>query len=476
MNTAISDLNSFFNTCNLNLSKKGESATNEEVSLYHYTDTTVRTSTDNNDETEDRLDIADYRNPKNIFEKISNFFKHIFAPSEYEIFETNGMIQARHNEGLGSYYEIDYPALDNLGLYDDEKYLINGELDTEIHQGFMPDCGLISTCYAISQNPDGKDILKDSIKTNYNESGEVESYDVYFKGIDEKYTITQDEIDEALNKVLEFMFKESTYSYSTGDKDMLLLELAWSKCYSESETLKNLQLDTGVTTLRPISGNYPPGLDNTEQAKLFYAITGSTPYEGYISDLYNAADKYSSAKKENIAKIIEERNEFTLKDLINGTADKGLTFKENGIITIELNNNDTYEILTKPTEENNEMMTYKNKNTNQTYTVRKKSFIEYSSKIITQDEAEEFFESKYNEIKDSDARVCNVHANINDIKNINGENIELLSEHCYAIKSIDGKTITLTNPYDTSEDIVLDKNEFKKYATDVTFMYGDIDV
>ncbi len=121
------------------------------------------------------------------------------------------------------------------------------------------------------------------------------------------------------------------------------------------------------------------------------------------------------------------------------------------------------------------MMTYKNKNTNQTYTVRKKSFIEYSSKIITQDEAEEFFESKYNEIKDSDVRVCNVHANINDIKNINGENIELISAHCYAIKSIDDKTITLINPSDTSEDIVIGKDVLKKYASDITFMYGNID-
>ncbi len=319
MSTAISDLSSFFNIRNFNFSKNYESPSNEEVSIYHhytdttvhkasdndespsneeasttyphYTDTTVHKSSNDNDETEGRLDIADYRNPKNMFEKISNFFKHIFAPAEYEIFEKNGVIQARHNEGFGCYSEIDYPITDGLDLYDDEKYAINGEFDTEIHQGYIGDCGLISTCYAISQNSDGKDILKDSIKTNYNESGEVESYDVYFKGIDEKYTITEDEINDALNKTLEFMFKESRYSYSAGDKDMLLLELAWSKCYRESQTLKNLQLETGVNMLRPISGNYPSGLENTDQAKLFYAITGSTPYEGYTKDLYNAADK-----------------------------------------------------------------------------------------------------------------------------------------------------------------------------------------
>ena len=91
---------------------------------------------------------------------------------------------------------------------------INKELDKAFYQGNQGDCWLLSSFKSLSQTEDGKEFIKDSISNK--DDG---SYEISFKGLDEKYIVTKEDLNKA---------KESK-NYSYGDDDMLLLELAFEK-------------------------------------------------------------------------------------------------------------------------------------------------------------------------------------------------------------------------------------------------------
>ena len=92
---------------------------------------------------------------------------------------------------------------------------INGQIDENIAQGIINDCWLITGIENLSYTPNGARLIKEAISQN--EQGDIE---VFFKGPNLKYTITQEEIKNANKK---------TTLYSKGDDDMLILELAAEK-------------------------------------------------------------------------------------------------------------------------------------------------------------------------------------------------------------------------------------------------------
>ena len=149
----------------------------------------------------------------------------------------------------------------NVKMYDSNT--INGEIDEKFSQGHTGDCVLLSTILALSYTDKGAEMIKNSISTNTNSNGEIESYSVTFPGIKETYTISKQELeereydavnrkrmsDEELVEILGFTEKEvknmkeedkwfethALNSYSNGDSDVLLLELATEKCFNESD-------------------------------------------------------------------------------------------------------------------------------------------------------------------------------------------------------------------------------------------------
>lgn len=358
--------------------------------------------------------------------------------------------------------------------YKDEEYDINGKLDMVVEQGNMEDCGLIATCYSLSLNPKGEKILKDAISINHNNKGNIESYSVYFKGIDETYTVTKEELDEAYGKTLELMTEKSEYSYSRGDKDMLLLECAWSKCVSQSEKLNNIPTNN---VIHPVNGKYPDGLSNTDQAKLFYALTGEEFVESIYNDkeLKNYRENSNNSKRKLAEEYLKSNSEFKITDIIDNIPETAslTSYDSNHNIKYHITANETYEIIGYSEDKKN--ITIKNKTTDENMTMRTEELISFISNINTQDDNEYIFNYGYEKAKNSDVRVlCTGGAGSAMLNDVDGNEIYMYKAHAYSVKSMNDSTITLVNPHDTSEEIVISKEELKNKMIKVSFNFGNL--
>ncbi len=141
---------------------------------------------------------------------------------------------------------------------------VNGEIDMPAFQGSTGDCVLISGMYAYASDDKGAQLIKDSITINKGPDGEIESYTVEFKGIGESYTITAKE----LKKATKFKLTRALMNwakYSSGDDDMVLLELAYKKCANESSNEK-LHFSRSEKKLNGVDYN-----------NLHYMMTGNYP-------------------------------------------------------------------------------------------------------------------------------------------------------------------------------------------------------
>ncbi len=70
---------------------------------------------------------------------------------------------------------------------------------------------------------------------------------------------------------------------------------------------------------------------------------------------------------------------------------------------------------------------------------------------------------------DSTAMSCSIKGGDNDnsfitVKDASGRNVKLYNAHAYAVKSVDDDTVTLVNPWDSTQDIVLSRDAFSKIA------------
>ena len=105
---------------------------------------------------------------------------------------------------------------------------LNGEIDEPIYQGDYEDCWLIAGILAMSYTEAGAEILRDSI--HILNDGSVE---ISFDGIGETYNISEEEM-----AMYNYDAKSLESDYSTGDDDMLALELAFQKMIEEYNITK----------------------------------------------------------------------------------------------------------------------------------------------------------------------------------------------------------------------------------------------
>ena len=138
---------------------------------------------------------------------------------------------------------------------------VNGEIDEYVEQGGTGDCWLLTGVLALGSTEVGKNIIKNSITTNPDGSVTVN-----FKGVGVSYTISLDEIKEHDTD------NNKGDSYSNGDNDMLVLELAVEK-------LKN-DIASGKVKLNVTENSYEGyNGDNGEieggfPQQLLYFLTG----------------------------------------------------------------------------------------------------------------------------------------------------------------------------------------------------------
>ncbi len=413
------------------------------------------------------IDVTDNRQEnedKSFWDNICDFFKGIFGffkKPEWEINEEDGVVEVKHNEDGKS-------TSRSFEAFDEEEYEVNGELDMEIQQGQMEDCGLISICNSISQSEEGKELIKSAISTNYDDEGNIESYNVYFKGLDETYTVSASEMDEAYEKTVDEIMDYSKCSYSRGDKDMLLLELAWSKCSENSEKLDKISSDN---IIRITNTDMPEGLSNVNQTKFYKAFCGNEFNEKTDKSTNEHIVNMEKEKESEILDLLKKTDTFKVNDLVNDEVTKGIKVTSEDKVLYEFNINDTYKIM----DIDSENMTYKNQTTGNTYTIDIEEAAEALSGLETKEKNEFIFENEYKLAQESDVKVFNSNMPFT-VVDTKGNKQEIVQWHCYSIKSMDDDTITLVNPHDTSKDIVVSKKELEKQSeTGFYFTHGNLD-
>ena len=121
------------------------------------------------------------------------------------------------------------------GLFNDDMGA-NGKIDEAVFQGNSGDCWLISGILSLSYTPEGKNLIQDAISINPDGS-----YNVTFSGVDKTYKITKEELEAANKNSFLNGIGFSDSEYSTGDDDMLLIELAMEKLVYENDIPKRIE-------------------------------------------------------------------------------------------------------------------------------------------------------------------------------------------------------------------------------------------
>lgn len=126
------------------------------------------------------------------------------------------------------------------GIFNDENKGVNGEIDEAVFQGTKGDCWLLSGVLSLSYTQDGKELIKNSIFQNKNGD-----YEVWLEGLGKSYTVSKEELESKNVSTLSSGLGLESSSYSTGDDDMLLMELAVEKAVQEGNN--DIVTQSGIT-------------------------------------------------------------------------------------------------------------------------------------------------------------------------------------------------------------------------------------
>ena len=172
----------------------------------------------------------------------------------------------------------------------------NGEIES-FEQGDRGDCWLLSQIYSLSLTSWGKDAIKNSIINNNN------SYTIRFSGVDFETTITQEDIKRA---------RESE-NYSTGDLDVLLLELATEKYLTQENELGHIVRNEDV-----LEGSIASG-----KITMQYLLTGKTGHT--FSRVRKSEQEHINCVKNQLSSISESLkfNLMNNQDNISNAYDRG---------------------------------------------------------------------------------------------------------------------------------------------------------
>ena len=262
---------------------------------------------------------------------------------------------------------------------------VNGEIDNS-KQGRTGDCWLLAAVNSLSYSEKGRQIIKDAITVN-----DDNTYSVEFKGVGTTIVISEDELAKA----------RASGKYSSGDMDVLLMEIATEKVMDQ---IKNGEIDA-PEDLKDSAKDGETSIDAGHMGDLIYLLTGEkSEYQ------YNC----------------NHVDEDSLRAKIQG----GFL---HGIATLVGN---SLEYVYNKLEKNPD---------------------DYCATIS-------FAGGESSGESSGDEPIV--------VKDVNGNDVVLTygsGGHAWSIKSVDGDFITIVNPWDSSVEIVVSKDEIKPYITGISY-------
>ena len=247
----------------------------------------------------------------------------------------------------------------------------------------------------------------------------------------------------------------------------MLLELAWLKCTQEAQDKLDL--------LNFSYQNFGTGLNGTDEIKFLYCLIGAKYRNVHYDAQYTNLQVILNAPK--IMEAFENQKEFNFREIANlEEISSEYSWRCDGF---EFNQKDVYEIIQKPSETEDNVITIKNKITKEEATFDAQVLAEvFGSLYMTQETKEACFEAEYEEALDSTFLTLSTGWYVGEapeyyMNDINGEPIKIIFSHCYGVKHIDENKIVIINPHDTTKEIIFSKEELKKHLDVFDFMYYD---
>lgn len=165
-------------------------------------------------------------------------------------------------------------------IFYDKNKGVNAQIDEGVFQGTKGDCWLLSGVLSLSYTKDGRELIHNAIQKD--KKGD---YYVNFEGLGKTYKVTKEELNKANISTYEDSLGIKNSKYSTGDDDMLLMELAVEKAVADKTN--EIPTNNGITGgsaiyLYSMLGNAPAGYsygnENGNVAKLldYYAHNQDT--------------------------------------------------------------------------------------------------------------------------------------------------------------------------------------------------------
>lgn len=177
----------------------------------------------------------------------------------------------------------------------------NGKI-SNIKQGEFSNSGLISALNSLSSTDEGKEIIKNSMKRN-----DDNSITIKFKGVDREYNITKKELKEATKQYVTHENENGKITsfkkkYSKGDGDVLAFELALDK-FKQDIKNNNITPDKNIPDYVFDSTENQNVDKNTATKQAYYLLTGETSPEINTENNDNIENIYAKA---SLNKFINE--------------------------------------------------------------------------------------------------------------------------------------------------------------------------
>ena len=188
-----------------------------------------------------------------------------------------------------------------------KRMLVNkadGKID-EFVQGSIGDCWLLSAINGLKRHPKGKEILEKSLSVDKDNN-----ITVTLQGPKKQYTFTKEQLDSTLNK--------QNYYYSTGDRDVLAIEMAVEKFKTESAQKSSKRVTNMYNYYIPPSQEDMP-LDGGHVYNSLHLLTGMQAnriYKTYAPNviLINDTASVGQLDEEKIQKILDNSNNIVLAE------------------------------------------------------------------------------------------------------------------------------------------------------------------